>query len=113
MTRSWTGVYTTGLSRQVARERRDKVGSDLWEQEANARAVGAGAQSTAAHTVAWVVLGRRLARLLGGVAPVDEEIGAGHIRGLVAREEKDAGRNLFRLPGPSEHGVRVFAGYLP
>ena len=56
-TRSWTRVYTTGLPRQVARERRDEIASDLWEHAIDAETVGSSAQATATQIVGRSVLG--------------------------------------------------------
>ncbi len=57
LTRGWVRVYTAGLPRQVARERRDEIASDLWEHAVDAGAAGAGARATAAQIFGRAVLG--------------------------------------------------------
>ena len=56
-TRGWVRVYTTGLPRQAARERRDEIASDLWEHASDAGAGGAGARATAAQIFGRAVVG--------------------------------------------------------
>ena len=57
VTRRWVRVYTTGLPRQVARERRDEIASDLWEHAADAGAAGAESRATAAQILGRTVCG--------------------------------------------------------
>lgn len=56
-TRGWVRVYTTGLPRTVARERRDEIASDLWEHATDAGVAGTSGRATAAHIFGRAVLG--------------------------------------------------------
>jgi hypothetical protein len=55
--RGWTRVYTAGLPARSARERRDEIASDLWEQTTDGARSGSAAGATAAEIFGRVVLG--------------------------------------------------------
>lgn len=57
LTRGWVRLYTTGLPRVLARERRDEMASDLWEHARAAAEDGTSARMTGAQVVGRALRG--------------------------------------------------------